>query len=135
MLLNTFCRRYQCCPLYRVQYSRPISKVREELARRRRTVALVEGDPYSFAARRVSPVAWIPDSCWDNFRLPMPQQSGSSSSWPFLAQNIFKKMGVVATPTPTSGPSSLTSTSALQRRPSTKRRAPDIPAPLVPNML
>ncbi|XP_037025212.1 uncharacterized protein LOC119066711 isoform X2 [Bradysia coprophila] len=63
--------RHQCCPLYEVEFKRPVSE----------TVPVNA----TYAVKNLPPFAWLPDDP----NCPAPKVC---ESWPFMANELFKKM-------------------------------------------
>lgn len=69
--------RHQCCPLYEVHFKRPDS-----------TEALSENTTY--AIKSLPPFAWLPEDTSN-------AAQKVCESWPFMASELFQKMGAVPT--------------------------------------
>lgn len=74
--MTTICR-YQCCPLYEIEYKRPV----------------LQNEPlndFNYASQNLPPFAWLPDD--PNFAVKVEKVC---EEWPFYADDLFKKMGAL----------------------------------------
>lgn len=69
--------RYQCCPLYEIEFKRPVLESQTL-------------NDFKFSAQNLPPFAWLPDD--PNYAV---QVNKECKNWPFYADDLFKKMGAL----------------------------------------